>query len=651
MDMNLFFANNRRVGDLAVQIQHSWLWLICFVAAYISSFFLSGGSAPQADLDQSYQVVLEYARTHNFQFGEEIIFTFGPYGFLNTWISQGMFPLQRVFFALVWSCFVAWSAIGLAQQIQGRLKYLFLIWFLIYSPLGWLEQHALLVMIYGCMILMDDAENHKGAMVSFLTLFALLALIKFTFFMAAAIGIFFTVLVQLGKRNVKQAIVISIYYLAALLALWFFSGQQLENFLPWIKGSLQIAGGYTGAMTIVPKKGVLFLCVLAGSLYFAVVIVVFRTARLRLSSIGVALVTTAYVFLSWKHGFVRADGHVVFFIFFLPMACAVLLTKTFTEHLCKRGRICLTSFIIGIVLLCNWAADIQEPGIMLTKLVSWPGYMVGNSRLVFNSISGKWDKCFEARHVKPLKKVASDLPVARAVVGSNTVDVLNYRQWAALANNLNYRPRPVIQGYSAYTPFLQDINLSWYRSDNRPNYLLFKMETIDNRFPALDDAPLLPYILNNYKPVAKDGEFLILKSDVNQMREIGMTLLQERVIAFDESIEMSAYQDGLYMLQVDVEKTLLGRLVEFLFQSPIVSMVLEKDDKTTTYRFVPEMAKRGFVISPVILTNDDVMDFFNDGRGNYVHSLSFHKPKWYYGQLSKTIKIRIYKRTIERGIL
>ena len=50
------------------------------------------------------------------------------------------------------------------------------------------------------------------------------------------------------------------------------------------------------------------------------------------------------------------------------------------------------------------------------------------------------------------------LPRISAVVAGRTVDVFGYRQGIAILNGLNYVPRPIFQGYSAYTPSLIELN-------------------------------------------------------------------------------------------------------------------------------------------------------------------------------------------------
>ena len=260
-----------------------------------------------------------------------------------------------------------------------------------------------------------------------------------------------------------------------------------------------------------------------------------------------------------------------------------------------------------------------------------------------NSVAGNWENCFEALRTDPQIRRTPDLPVARAIIGKAPVDVINYTQWAALANNLNYRPRPVIQGYSVYTPYLQDLNLSFYRSEKRPQFLLFNMETIDNRFPALDDATLLPFILGNYKPVAKEGDFVVLRASPNITEYAKQTLIHEQTVTFGEPLNLPVCSNDLLIMQVEVKPTLIGRAIKFLFQAPVLTLNTKANGKTISYRFIPAMAERGFVVSPLLLTNNDVMHFYDGVTVNCAESISFSKPGYNLGQLSNTITVKLYK--------
>jgi len=634
---------NRSPARCAADLRRGSGWLACFLLAYLSSFCLSGSSAPVADLDQSYQAVLEYARLHDLQFGRDLVFTYGPLGFLSTTVSQGLFPVQRMLFALAWSAMVAWSATGLARQIPGRARFLFLAWFLIYCNFGTVEEQAFLVLIYGSIILMGEAHRHKAAAAAFLLVFALLALVKFNLLLAMTVGVALSALVQFCRRNVTTALLVAGSFVALFLAVWLGLGQHLANLPSWIRGSSEIAGGYTDAMTIFPKLGVLGLCVLAGVLYLAALLVIARSSQLSSKGAGVLSVTTVCLFLSWKHAFVRADGHVMDFIFFLPVAFAVLVNGMFQNSMGRRARLCVVAFFGAALILGNWAADLQEPGTMLTKLFDWPHHLAGNARLISKALTGDSEGSFQALRAGERQRRAPDLPVTRALVGGASVDVVNYRQWAALANGLNYRPRPVIQGYSAYTPYLQELNLSWYRSENRPRYLLCSMETIDRRFPALDDAPLLAYVIDNYRPVAADKGYLVLQAAPHGSPGAARTsLIREETVGFGRPFVLPADTRSTLTMQVEVRPTLFGRAVKFLFQAPVLTMEVTSRGTTAEYRFIPAMAERGFVISPILLNNDDLMLYFKGGPGRRASSISFARPGSSWGQLSDSIRVRLY---------
>ena len=107
-----------RALEARVRFLGSGFSVICALAIFLSSFFISGTSTPIGELDQSWQIVLEFAAQQRLQFGSEIIFTYGPLGFLFQPHGFGMFPLLRYIFALTFSGVVAFAALNLALRIR-----------------------------------------------------------------------------------------------------------------------------------------------------------------------------------------------------------------------------------------------------------------------------------------------------------------------------------------------------------------------------------------------------------------------------------------------------------------------------------------------------------------------------------------------------
>ena len=98
----------------------------------------------------------------------------------------------------------------------------------------------------------------------------------------------------------------------------------------------------------------------------------------------------------------------------------------------------------------------------------------------------------------------------RAIVGRETIDVINFDQYSVLREHLNYHPRPVFQSYSAFTPALLKQNLCFYQSSSAPQFVFARLQTVDWRYPAQDDSLLLEELPRRYL-IAKEGnDFLLL---------------------------------------------------------------------------------------------------------------------------------------------
>jgi hypothetical protein len=612
-----------------------FLWPVFFFIAYISSFFLSGMKAPSVNLDDSWMAVLEYAAKHGFQFGKDVVFTYGPLGYLFTTVSQGDLLLQRILFALVWSGLVAWAATGVARSIPGLSKYIFILWFLLISTA--LQPAVFLVMAYCCYILLEEIPERKAAAAIFLTALALLSLTKFTFFMAAAAGITICSVVHVARGNFRTAMVITIFPIVVFLTFWLGTGQHLTSLFPWIKGNLEFAGGYAEAMTAVPNVWVFRLSAAAGALFIAALVLRGVLARQTAQHAGFLFVITFYMFLAWKQSFVRADGgHVFFFIFFLPILLSLLFLGTPTG----KFHSALTVLFFGIIVLCSFAANNQSKGMMQESFIGWPAHLSQNAALIMKSLTGKGSDSYTSLQPGFRNNRNPDLPLARALIGRAPVDVIGDRQWAALANDLNYGPRPVFQGYSAYTPYLQGLNLAYFRSSRRPQFLLFYIESLDNRFAALDDALLLPFIFRNYKLIAQDGDYLILRAP-DMPADVKVRLIHEQTVRFDETVNLSALKGTPLIMQVDIKPTFLGRLMNFVYQAPVLSLNIQGGKRTVTKRFIPEMAKSGFLLTPPIAGNQDVIGIYK-GVGAIVYSFSFSRPADAWWQLSDKITVRLY---------
>jgi len=625
-------------------------WWVVFFLVYLSTFFLSGTRAPSVfpeigPVDVSWQMVLEYAARFKFQFGRDIVFTFGPLGFLFTEVSQGYLVGLRVAFALFWTGLVAWSAAEITFRLAGLARWLFLVWFLVFSSSGGqLERGAFFVMLFGCSVLAGDVRDRRISAALFVIVFAVLALVKFTFFMAAAASVAVCALLHACRKDFVTSLLLPGMFGAAIVGLWLLVGQQLAGLLPWLKGSIEIAGGYTEAMSLPAGPWTL-----AAGIGTWIVLLAALLRRLRLNwpsmgSAGYLLLLLMYAFLSWKQGFVRADiEHVFHFIYFLPFVFGLLLANPFDRALQSGvGRADCVLFVLAVVFcLC---ATVAQSGPFREKLYSWPQRMQRNASLLANIATGAAERCYVALQPGFHPPSEWDMPNSRKLIGNASIDVISYQQSAALVNGFNYRPRPVIQGYFAYTPYLQNLNLSFFKGVQRPEYLLFRMETIDNRFATLDDATILPYILYNYMPIAGEGQFLIMKRNAEVASDTQLRMISEKKISFGEKLSLEGINKNLIVMKVNVKPSILGVIVKLLYHAQPIEIGFSYDGFFIKKRFVPSMAKQGFILNTYVSSNKDIVDIYKN-EGNIIKNITFIRPAGAFSHYLDSVEIELYELT------
>jgi hypothetical protein len=636
--MKLF--NSRSLSSFLTADRPSAGWVVLFLITYITVFSVSGTTLPTMNLDDSWQVVLEYAVVKNMQFGTDIVFTYGPLGYLGTSISKGLLGTQRIVSAFIGAGITAWAVVFLAMKMPKPSNYLFIGCFLFLSETGFMEHYAYLVMAACSLLLLGEWQKHKTVAAAFIIALVFVSLIKFTLFLAAVVTLLVCCSVQAGKRNYKTSLLIALFFSAVFVVLWLATGQDPAHIRPWIKGSMEISGGYTEAMSLVPKPGVLAASIAAYLLFLTALL--FRAASEKRSpaTIGFLLLAAMYVFLSWKHGFVRADDHVQSFYLFLPVAFGLLQVAPGNSPLSHKVRTTLYLLNIVTICLCLWAGSLQRADFK-NKILTYPDTLQRHARLVFAAATGAIPHLNQKKSAGTLPGPQFDLPRIRALVGRDTVDVFSHAQLAALENNLNYRPRPVIQSYSAYTPYLQDLNRAFYRSDKRPVWLLFKLQSIDKRFTALDDAPVLPYILKNYEIVGAEGDFVLLKLRRTPPADVRLTRIHEQEIAFGETLDLSRWNSMPVLMQVEMKPTAVGKMIAFLYQAPPLAIHSVSGAQQMSHRFIPALAHHGFMVTPLLLNNEFLIDFYQ-GKSLATDAVGFTGDGSFPDRYAHKIKVTLF---------
>src|SRR6185503_3851310 len=92
-----------------------------------------------------------------------------------------------------------------------------------------------------------------------------------------------------------------------------------------------------------------------------------------------------------------------------------------------------------------------------------------------------------------------------------TVDIFPHQVLLLLASDLNYKPRPSIQSYCAYTPKLAQWNADYYKGTQAPESVAFAVGAIDFRLPSMEDSLTWLELITRYDVVDESPLYLKLR--------------------------------------------------------------------------------------------------------------------------------------------
>jgi hypothetical protein len=366
---------------------------------------------------------------------------------------------------------------------------------------------------------------------------------------------------------------------------WVISGQSLENLPNYFMAMAHIASGYSEAMAVKGNNLDVILYIAASALLL-LAIALQRSISLT-SKIFLFCIYFVFLFLSFKGGFVRHDGHAIISGTSILIA-AVLLPFSF--HTRMILPVMVSAFIAWAYIDSHFMKTSTE-------------HIFYNSKSTYSSAwngiqhriqDRRWPKHEFDAAINGLREQAS-FPVLEG-----TTDIYSYNQAYLIASGNTWSPRPILQSYSAYTPALAEINRKHLLGSHAPDNIIFSVEPIDGRIPASEDGVSWPILMLNYRPTRLENNFLFLqKNGVPAEIEEHVTLKSD-MPALGERVFLPHTHDPVFA-QIEIEPTLLGHLVNILFKPSQLQITLElSNGMSKQYRIISGMAKSGFIISPLI---------------------------------------------------
>lgn len=609
----LFNPNNKALSKLQIAV------LIYVIILTFPSLIINPGN----DIDSSAFIGLHKAANEGLIYGKDILFTYGPLGFLNIpffitknlWICSALYTLSVYIFTIIGcSMYIRKMKANLAKTIVFAIIF-------ITASIGWLNwptgcdfKLLLSILIFSHLYILSKKATFQLSALAFLY-----SILLFTKFSVGLIGII-TGLIFLGillkDKRIKESVIFFTAFLISFVILGLLLIGTPKAIFTYLYGCWQIASGYNDALAIRGKylQNYYFAAIFAWISY--IFLFCYCAIKKRHADIIFLSLIFGLLFSSYKLGFVRLDiSHLIYFHSMWLLLFGLFFLRTFKNV--KIAEFYVLSFIFIFLYLCIL-------NISMLERASFPNlYMPSNAaaklknlQLSFNLCSGIGEEEQTAKIKQLLKEYFPLKADTVQMLSGKTMDVFPSDVGITQAYGFKWCPRPVFQSYAAYTEYLDLLNAKHFQTDSAPQYILYALNPLNGRYAIADEPATFRTLLLRYEPCGQNGNFIILRKKtspaVYEEKEIGAG-----TVKFGEAIDLSNLNNEMLFAKINVEHNFWGTAQKFLFKPPLdyyITFFVPDINIYSAYRLVCPNARNGIFISKVI---EDQNDLLNLWKGDF----------------------------------
>jgi hypothetical protein len=557
-----------------------------------------GMNPPGVGLDPSWNAGLAMGAHDGLAWGKELVWTYGPLGFLQTqlvWFTDQT-VLSFLYSGLIYTVF----CVGLVWALRRRLPLLLACVgaFVAVAVLPLLELSLLSAVFASFWLLEAGAERTPRQLDAFVVgaaaFAAPAALIKLS---TGPLVPLVLLLALIGARAGARRIVAYLAILAGLLLfLWLATGQSLGDVPAFAERTLQISSGYSSAMlrstdvaewkvVAASAAAMVLTLLLVGAAWLA-------PYRNRLARWAATIVVALAAFAVYKEGVVRVDaGHLTVYF-----ANAAVLWVAVGFGVGRRWWVPALAVVVFAISLPLRPAGSQDN----LNFVSNVHFAFDQARSLVDP--GRREAAMESGR-QGMKGTYALEPGALAALRGHSVAVEPWEVAAAWAYDLDWLPLPVIQNYSAYTPELDRLNSEVVASADGPERLLrenqqvvdseFPTADLDNRFGGWDPPEQARAVLCNFAPLYTSERWQVLgrvPDRCDPPRSLGTV---EAAAGQPVPVPTPGPNGVVYARIGGAAVSGLERLQTFFFHACSRHATINGD---TRYRLVPETAEDGLML-------------------------------------------------------
>ncbi len=534
--------------------------------------------APLPGLDPSWLAGLYMGTERGLDAGTQIIFSYGPLGFLGI---PSLFEIDLGRLAFVWFALVhAGYCIGLlwgSRRAFGLIAGVAITIFAAATPFT--DPVLILAAVVAAAALLDEWSLRLRT--AFAVGAGALTAIQLLGSLRAGPTLLVMAIATIAALPDRRRSFAAFFGSLALVfaALWFATGQGLGNFDDYVVNTGNVVSGYSSAMVFLEPSRWWELP--AGVLGVATVIALCVAALWRLDNprrIGLAVMVAAVTFLMFKHAVVRSSaGSIGVFL-----AALLAISLALVPHVRRSIAIVAVAVLIGLVYVGNKDSlegrlELQaraELFVEQAKTMALPG------RAAKEQLRGR----------EAMGAFYALTPHEVGLLGSKTVHIAGWEAGVAWAYELNWDPLPIFQQYTAYTERLDDLNAEKLESATAPERILWENGpavdpafaavvsfpgAIDARWPAWDSPAQMVEMFCRYRAEQWDERWAILRRGPDRCQP--ERHLETDVVANGKTVRLPGTRpnEALIVRVTGLETSGIERLRAFLFRAVNRSAVLD----------------------------------------------------------------------------
>ena len=546
-------------------------------------------------LDPSWVLGLNMAHSQGLVNGRDIVWTYGPLGYLHYPVPgvTGMYPVLLYKLGV----YFAWCvALFRLCFLPTRLRYWVVPFLAVAANLDpmLVGNQLSIAVIAWCLLILLDRSRWRAVGLMVVPFFAALSCLIKTNWGATAICLFLAVLAGIVlqehplTRSLRWQLAGSALLTPVLIAaLYAAECGTLSWFPAYIRYAFEVASGYSEAMS---NPGEFIQAIIAVT-SVVILLLVLPLAGGSIRSLAPGYVAAlAYTFFAFKSAMVRQDAHAADFEVQIALAALFLLVV-------GRGK----RFVW--LTLCYQMACLIYGYQEISTALPYTGQFVRSRVFTFAnwpdvSLFLHWQRTWAdlemagRRNLAPLQASAE----LQKAVGEKSVEAIPWDVALIKENGWKWRPRPIYQVYSAYTPALDHLNADFLRSSRAADLTIASWDRVDYRHPFLENPAAWQAQLDWYEPVLQNSGLLVMGRRATPRFQAADPVSTAQT-TWNRPNPVPQSKDPM-VLKAYIGRSLNGRLRTLLFRlSPLYTEITRQSGIIERYRAVRTTLADGVIVN------------------------------------------------------